>query len=373
MRDSSNPREGTQRRWVVGAVGGLVALCLVVPTQLWWSGHGTEQGIAVERPSAARTADLPATERARSRAALAGATPSPTVDADQAKALERGLRRYRASQRRLAKRVDGLVERRTTLPFTFRVATFNVLGDSHTGPGGNRPEFPNASRRMDLAISALRARDISVVGLQELETSQHHMLTARAGEYATYPGLSAGPKSVRFNIAWRTSTWTLSEAHTLGIPYAGGSEIQMPVVLLESVATGRQAWFGNFHNPADTPRLGGNARWRAIGSSRQVAHLTGLHDTTGHPVFSLGDYNDRAGIFCKFTAGGAFAAAAGGSNDGACRPPARMQVDWIFGSSDVSFADYFISDVGQASDHAMVHAQATLSPGELGGQDQQSP
>ena len=41
-----------------------------------------------------------------------------------------------------------------------------------------------------------------------------------------------------------------------------------------------------------------------------------------------------------------------------------MQVDWIFGSTGVSFDEYAVTDTGRASDHAMVHARATLAAGE---------
>ena len=109
------------------------------------------------------------------------------------------------------------------------------------------------------------------------------MFSARAGEYSLYPGLALGDKSVRFNIAWRSSMWKMVEAHTLSIPYAGGSRIEMPVVLLESIATGRRAWFANFHNPADTPNLGNNGRWRAEAAGIEIAHLTELHEADGAP------------------------------------------------------------------------------------------
>nr|WP_301539518.1 endonuclease/exonuclease/phosphatase family protein [Nocardioides sp. zg-1308] len=243
----------------------------------------------------------------------------------------------------------------------FRVATYNVLGDSHTGPGGNKPGFPDAGPRMDMAIAALRNNGIDVVGFQEFESTQHNMFTSRAGEYALYPGLALGDKSVRFNIAWRSSMWSLVEAHTLSIPYAGGSRIDMPVVLLESTTTGRRAWFANFHNPADTPRLGNNAHWRSMAAGIEIAHLTELHARDGHPVIVTGDFNERSEIFCRFTAGGVFSAAAGGSSAGGCAPPPSMQVDWIFGSTGVAFEGYAVTGTGVASDHNLVHAQATLT------------
>ena len=229
--------------------------------------------------------------------------------------LERSLRRFKAAQRRLAARVGRQMSKReqSVEALAFRVATFNVLGDSHTGPGGNKPGFPDGGPRMDMAISALRNNGIDVVGFQEFEASQHAMFTARAGEYSLYPGLSLGDKSVRFNIAWRSSMFRLVEGRSLSIPYAGGSRIAMPVVLLESTTTGRRAWFANFHNPADTPNLGNNARWRAEAAGIEVSYLSALHQEQGLPVIATGDYNEREEIFCRFTAGGIFSAAAGGS------------------------------------------------------------
>ncbi len=277
--------------------------------------------------------------------------------------LEESVRRFRAAQRRLAARVSRqvkVVERRIE-PFEFQVASYNVLGDSHTGPGGNKPGYPDGGPRMDMSIAALRNNGIDVVGFQEFEQSQYGMFSSRAGEYSLYPGMALGNKSVRFNIAWRSDVFRMVEAHTLSIPYAGGSRIAMPVVLLESISTGRRAWFANFHNPADTPNLGNNARWRAEAAAIEVAHLTELHQAEGVPVIATGDYNERAEIFCRFTAGGVFTAAAGGSSAGGCAPPPSMQVDWVFGSTGVAFTGYAVTGTGQASDHSMVHATATLT------------
>ncbi len=279
---------------------------------------------------------------------------------DREEALAKSVKQFRAAQRKLAQRVSQQLARRTA-PQELRVASFNVLGASHTGAGGNKPAFyPDASVRMNSVIGILRNNGIDVVGFQEFESSQYAMFSARAGEYSLYPGLSLGDKSVRFNIAWRASAFTMVEAHTLSIPYAGGSRIEMPVVLLESTTTKRRAWFANFHNPADTPSLGNNGRWRAEAAGIEIAHLTALHEEDGVPVIVTGDFNERDEIFCRFTAGGVFSAAAGGSNAGGCAPPPSMQVDWIFGSSGVAFDSYAVTDTGRASDHAMVHATATL-------------
>lgn len=349
--------------WVLAP---LLVICLVAA--IAWSSSGgrpeagdTGAGVEGTQEPPAETAgetpgESPTGEKVSRKVRIAEEN---ATEAPGTAKLERSLRRFKAAQRRLAARVGKQLERRTE-PLAFRVATYNVLGDSHTGPGGNKPGFPDAGPRMDMAISALRNNGIDVVGFQEFEASQYGMFTARAGEYSLYPGLSLGDKSVRFNIAWRSSMFRLVEAHSLSIPYAGGSRIEMPVVLLESTLNGRRAWFANFHNPADTANLGNNARWRAEAAGIEVAHLTALHQEEGHPVIATGDYNERDEIFCRFTAGGIFSAANGGSSGGGCAPPPQMQVDWIFGSTGVAFEGYAVTNTGNASDHALVHSGATL-------------
>lgn len=366
-----DPRTTSGPRWPRAEVWAPVVALLLVAAVFWasfWSGptvgRSVDDGVGASQqatqdlgPEAPDEGDDTGTDGADEPEVDGSAGAEPELS--EPEQLEESVRRFRAAQRKLAERVSAQLRKRSA-PFEFRVASFNVLGDSHTGPGGNKPGFPDGSPRMDMAIAVLRNNDIDVVGFQEFEQSQHAMFSARAGEYATYPGMTLGNKSVRFNIAWRTSVFTFVEAHTLSIPYAGGNRIDMPVVLLQSNATGRRAWFANFHNPADTPSLGNNARWRAEAAGIEISHLTELHQSDGYPVIATGDYNERAEIFCRFTAGGVFTAAAGGSSAGGCSPPSQMQVDWIFGSTGVAFSDYAVTGTGQASDHAMVHSTATL-------------
>ena len=66
-------------------------------------------------------------------------------------------------------------------------------------------------------------------------------------------------------------------------------------------------------------------------------------------------------IFCRFTAGGVFSAAAGGSNRAAARLPPSMQVDWIFGSTGVAFDNYAVTDIGRAPTTSWCTPQATLT------------
>ncbi|NPC42728.1 endonuclease/exonuclease/phosphatase family protein [Nocardioides sp. zg-1230] len=366
----SSPRRSRVELWAPFLVLAIIA---AVVWASFWSDSAVDE-VATDRTGASQaTAASDASDDPGAAAGDEGSDgsgrPSGSAGAEpehpEPEQLEASVRRFRAAQRRLAARVSRQVREveQRLQSFEFQVASYNVLGDSHTGPGGNRPGWPDAGPRMDMTIGQLRSNGIDVVGFQEFEQSQYGMFTSRAGEYSLYPGMSLGNRSVRFNIAWRSDMFRLVEAHTLPIPYAGGNRIDMPVVLLESISTGRRAWFANFHNPADTPNLGNNARWRAEAAAMEVAHLTELHQADGTPVIATGDYNERAEIFCRFTAGGVFTAAAGGSSAGGCSPPSGMQVDWVFGSTGIAFGGYAVTGTGQASDHNMVHATATLTEG----------
>ncbi|UMG93209.1 endonuclease/exonuclease/phosphatase family protein [Nocardioides sp. TF02-7] len=247
------------------------------------------------------------------------------------------------------------------------MASFNVLGDSHTGRGGNKPHFADARPRMSWTVQLLRGNEISVVGLQEYEPSQHGMFTSMTGgSWAVYPGLQLGRKGVRNSMAWNTSVWDLVEAHTTTIPYFHGNPAIIPYVLLAHRETGRLAWFISVHNPAST--RGPAQHWRNQATAKEVALMNQLQapagpNEPGTPVFLLGDFNEKAEAFCAVTSGAAAQAANGGTAS-PCSPPGNTGIDWIFASTPgVTFANYVRMDgglVNRASDHPLIFADATL-------------
>ena len=293
--------------------------------------------------------------------------PPPISKEDRRQAGKESAREKLRKQERLRRRaLTAEAVARAQLATNFRVASFNVLGASHTGGAAGRAGFGAGSSRMAMAVSYLRARAIDVVGFQEFEDPQYTAFANTAGEYAVWPARALGPKSIRFSIAWRTTTWTLAEARSIGSPYAGGGYIQMPYVKLRHNVTGREVWFANFHNPADTPSLGRNARWRAIATGIQTALAKRLRSETGLPVIITGDMNERAAYFCPMTVRTDLGAANGGSTGAACVPPRAMQVDWIFGSSDLVFSNYLAdrsAPVPRMTDHPVVSADVYLAPG----------
>jgi len=246
-------------------------------------------------------------------------------------------------------------------PTEFQVSTFNLLGYGHTAKGGNRPGWASGTTRMHWAVDLLNGAGIDVAGFQEFQTEQYNVFQNIAGgAWDVYPGTALGRAAVQNSVVWREDTWSLVEAHTIGIPYFGGDIIQMPYVLLENTLTGERVWFGNFHNPADAH--GAAQRWRNIAVGRESALAASLH-ADGTPVIMTGDFNDREQAFCPMTARAPMQAANGGSTGGGCNPPSHMEVDWIFGSTDFTFSGY-VADSGQlvrkTTDHPFVYATATL-------------
>lgn len=245
---------------------------------------------------------------------------------------------------------------------SFTIGSFNVLGSSHTrGRGGMAPGPERIRRAADL----LRAHDVSIAGLQELQPDQFRRFTQVAGgTYGAFPGLSRGPLGVENSIVWRKAEWSVEQASTVQIPYFDGRLRPMPYLLLRHTATGRKVWVANFHNPATNKKRGNQDRHRVRAAIIETQLANRLWRETGYPVFVVGDMNDREKYFCRMTAGAPMQAANGGSNDGACRPPSYpMPVDWIFGSLTVDFSGY-VRDEGQqvrrTSDHPMIRADVLL-------------
>jgi endonuclease/exonuclease/phosphatase family metal-dependent hydrolase len=254
-------------------------------------------------------------------------------------------------------------------PAAFRLASFNVLGFSHTKPGGNKCcRWAGGIARMGWALQLIRGNNVSVVGFQEYEKEQHNaFMSMTGGGWADYPGLSLGNNPVRNSIAWNTAVWDLVEAHTIPIPYFHGNLVPMPYVLLEHRETGRLAWFINIHNPASV--RGPAQHWRDVATAKEIALMNDLQapksaNELGIPTFLMGDFNEKAEAFCRVTAG-ANAQAANGGVSSPCQLPANHGIDWIFGStSGVAFSGYVRMSGGTASrisDHPMIFTDVTLS------------
>ena len=242
----------------------------------------------------------------------------------------------------------------------FTMASFNILGNSHTGPGGHHAWLASGPQRIGGVLQLLRAYDISVVGIQEFQPNQRGAFQARAGGWAMYPGLSMGRRAGENSVAWREDTWEMVRPGLIPIPYFHGRIRPMPYVLLRHKETGVQAYFSTFHNPAN---IGGNmARFRREATRRQVGLFNRL-EGTGIPQFVTGDMNERAQYFCAVTGSTGLVSPAGGSNSGGCRPPRPAGIDWIFGSPKAQFSNYRVDRsplVRRTSDHPILVTNVTI-------------
>jgi Endonuclease/Exonuclease/phosphatase family len=249
----------------------------------------------------------------------------------------------------------------TTLDLT--IASFNVLGASHTRAGGDRPGYAPGAVRARGAATLLDRYGADVIGFQELQVTQLKVLQ-RVTDLQLYPALSLGRLGAENSIGWRRSAWRAVERHTVTIPYFDGGPRAMPVVRLRSVRTGLEAWFANFHNPAETARFHHQQRFRTQATLIEARLATQLV-RTGLPVFVTGDMNERAPFFCRLTSRAPMLAARGGTNTGGrCRPGRPRQIDWIFGSQGVQFTGYKEVDGGlvdKTSDHPLILARARIT------------
>ena len=255
---------------------------------------------------------------------------------------------------KLAKKVEKLLHQSN-----FRIASFNVLGASHTVNGGRHAKYGPARVRMQGAVSVLKAYQVSVVGLQELQPSQQATFGSIAGGYRLYPGPGGDRDASVNSLAWRTADWDLVEAHTVAIPYFHGHLRPMPYVLLERRDTGQRVWFVNTHNPADAQ--GPAQQFRNAAVQREAALVNSLH-RTGTPVVLTGDMNDRSEFFCPITAATSLRAASGGSTGSPCHPPANG-VDWVLATPEISWTragEVRTGITGRISDHPFVYGDASL-------------
>jgi hypothetical protein len=254
-------------------------------------------------------------------------------------------------------------------PGSYKVASFNVLGYSHT-LGGARG-FADGVTRIGWAKQLLDAHRVSVAGFQELQAPQvTRFLQITAGSWALYPGLSVHGVDSDNSIGWRTDKFTLVRATTVKIPYFDGIPRSMPVVLLRHKASGMMTYFANFHNPADTALHANQGQWRLEASRIEIA-LQNQLVTQGIPRIMTGDMNERAPYFCRVTRDGTpLHAARPGSVrvDGVCHPGRPRFVDWIFGSLRATFS-YYTEDDGaldhRTTDHPVIVSRVTVSPEAL--------
>lgn len=362
MSDPSKHRAPTPRatrslvRWLVSGVAA-----------------ATVVGVGVAAAQVGDPFDDPAGDRVAmsisGRAATAPASPAPqrvvtgselrmTAEAIAEQRRQEKLARVRAARAKAERIAERKAARAAAEPFSFTIASFNVLGSNHTAPGGGRRSFPAAGARTPQAAGVVNRHGSDIVGLQEVKPDQLSTLTRMTGMVA-WPG--AGAADPDNSVMWDPARFELVEASTFAVTFMSRPRPQT-VVRLRERTTQRELYVVNMHTSAGHDAR--NTATRVAGWDRGAAEVRALRET-GLPVLVTGDMNDRRAFFCRFLPATGFVAAVGGSTSGGCRPPARMPVDWVVGSPDVAFSGYVIDESTvsrRISDHYYINATATVAP-----------
>jgi hypothetical protein len=240
----------------------------------------------------------------------------------------------------------------------FTIASFNMLGASHT-PSGRYAAYTSRTPR---ALALLKARGVDVAGLQEFEQRQADLMLRDTTFKSFFGAFKGGKPDSRNAIIWRDSTMQFVSGETLPIKYFNGSIIQIPVVLLRQRSTGRTAYFMNTHNPASNVfGYGNQAPYRNYDLGVEKAKIVQLR-ATGRPVFFTGDFNDRAAAFCPMTAN-KLTISANSIPSLTCAFPKQSSIDWIFAAGQARFSTFTYdrySKDAKISDHPMILARAHL-------------
>ena len=86
--------------------------------------------------------------------------PQPVVAGERlrlTKARKAELKRLE-EQRKARLKAERIAAKRAAQPFSFQIASFNVLGSNHTGPGGARRNFPAAGTRTPQGVGVPNLR-----------------------------------------------------------------------------------------------------------------------------------------------------------------------------------------------------------------------
>jgi hypothetical protein len=243
----------------------------------------------------------------------------------------------------------------------FNVATFNVVGNSHSrGRGGYR----SGAARMKTDVSYLRKHDVRLAGMQELEGKQAAAFKKQTkGRWGLVgaPSRSGRTTDTRNAVVYRKSDFSLLDHGYVPITYFYGKRVNIPLVQLRSRSNGKVFWVLNTHNPADTH--GNASRWRAESVRRELKRIHQLR-SSGQTVIFTGDMNAKKDFFCRATRSGTLHSASGGSTGKKCRYPSANGIDWVLGTRDVRFSNWRADTTTRnrgISDHPIVVAQATLS------------
>lgn len=236
---------------------------------------------------------------------------------------------------------------------TFKIATFNVLGNNYTAPGGSRASWPDAGPRASMTVGLIRNHGADVVGVQEARAPQYAAIRNGLG-WEAY----SKPGDTDNGIMWNPGVFELVGADNFQIPYNGGHRAQS-IVRLRHKQSRREFYVINMHTTSG--HSGSRIASRNAGLRIAADYVNSLKSEKV-PIFLIGDMNDRGNFYCTVIPRTGMIAAQGGG--GTCGTAPRMRpVDWITAYGGVTFSGYvddFSAEDRHISDHPIVVSTATL-------------
>ena len=243
-------------------------------------------------------------------------------------------------------------------PVSLTIGTLNVLGSQHTGPhGDDHRGWPSASWRTPRQAAYIKSHGVDVVGLQEAQPDQLNGLIADTG-FKAFPGYQFGAQDTDNSILYDPSKFEFVSGTSFKIVFMHGPRPQT-VLKLRDKATGREMYFVNMHTSAGHDP--GHTRTRHAGMATAVNYINALKKQ-GLPVFLTGDMNDRAPFESRVLGPADLSAPIFGPWHQRIYGRNWLAVDWIAGTKDVQWSDYWVEILQRRkiSDHYFITAHATI-------------
>jgi alpha-tubulin suppressor-like RCC1 family protein len=252
---------------------------------------------------------------------------------------------------------------RAQLPLGFRLATFNALGDGHSGPYHDADGYAPSRLRTEWLVRTVVNQDLDVVGVQETSAQQVSQILRAAGpgRLAAFPNPAVNSYYPETTLFWNPQKFEVVKTGVVRSMFINNT-LPRPYAELRDRATGREFWVMAIHN------AGWNYPGRA--EARKQAMITQLDkisdlQATGLPVFYVGDFNEKKPALCRVLRHGGMGSAIGGhlAPDGTCVPPMNMRIDWLFGSSSTQWSGYQYSRqpmVRLTTDHGVAMANVQV-------------
>lgn len=352
-------RSGRSRAWLtagaaaVGAVGTALVLLVTVGGPNAPAGADLA-GDAATGPATASASPIRAAQAAEAeKVARALEAKADSAGHDSSRSMKRAvLPAYRVQQASPPLKRKPVEK---TVSSTVRVGTLNVLGSNHTH---HSKQWAPGVARTAREASAIEARGIDVIGLQEMQTDQIAVLQRDLGAYDMWPATALGPNGYRLQVAWRSDRFELVDTGTIATVFNHIRGVPLPWVELRSRETGGEFYFVTLHNsPRDMEGERDAATGTEIGLFNQLL-------ATGLPVVVVGDTNETYEFYCRVAPATGMAALNGSSVAGGCRVPHPSGLDWVLGGArdaSFSFSGYHREAMPGMSDHPIVFGDATIS------------